>query len=128
MNKTILLIEDNLEYIQMLESILRGHGYQVTKANNGEDGLEIIKENNKSIDIIITDFHMPGINGLELAKEVFAKKMTKAPIIILTTETSVEMRKDGMKAGVHTWIIKPIQKEKFLGTIDLIYERHSQSQ
>jgi Response regulators consisting of a CheY-like receiver domain and a winged-helix DNA-binding domain len=59
-----------------------------------------------------------------MAKEVFSKKISKAPIIILTTETSVELRKYGKEAGIQAWVIKPIQEEKFLETIDLIFQRY----
>ena len=128
MNKMILLVEDNIEYLDMLKKMLKDHGYEVTTADNGKDGLEILKKNDPSIDIIITDLHMPSLNGLEMAKEVFSKKISEAPIIVLTTETSIKMRKEGIEAGVHHWIIKPVQKEKFLGTVDLIYERYCQNQ
>ena len=99
MNKSILLVEDNLDYQVMLKQLLSNHGYQVTTANNGQDGLEFIKKNTPSIDIIITDLHMPHLNGLEMAREVFLNKLSKAPIIILTTETSVRMRREGIEAG-----------------------------
>ena len=128
MDKKILLVEDNREYIDMLKKILSEHGYQVITAYNGEDGLEILKKDKSSIDIIITDLHMPGISGLEFAKEVFLKKITEAPIVILTTETSAKMKKEGNQAGIHHWIIKPIKKEIFLGTVDLIFKRYCQNQ
>ena len=127
MVKKILLVEDNREYIDMLKTILSEHGYQVITAYNGEDGLEILKKDASSIDIIITDLHMPGISGLELAKEIFLQKITEAPIVILTTETSSQMKKEGTQAGIHHWIIKPIKKEIFLGTVDLIFKRYCQN-
>ena len=127
MDKTILLVEDNREYIDMLKTILSEHGYQVTTAFNGEDGLEILKKKDIPVDIIITDLHMPGISGLELAKEIVSQKITDAPIIILTTETSAKMKKEGINAGIHHWIIKPIKKDIFLGTVDLIFQRYCQN-
>ena len=124
MNKNILIVEDSLDYIKMLKKLLTDNGYIVTTANSGEEGIEILQNNNIPTDIIITDLHMPGISGLDMAKEVFSKKISKAPIIILTTETSVELRKYGKKAGIHAWVIKPIHEEKFLETIDLIFQRY----
>ena len=124
MSKNILLIEDNIDYQNMLKQLLTNHGYEVSTADNGQDGLETIKKDGTSIDIIITDLHMPFLNGLEMAKEVFSKKLSRAPIIILTTETSVKMRREGIEAGVHHWVIKPVQEEKFLGTVDLLFSRY----
>ena len=125
MDKNILIVEDSLDYIKMLKKLLNDNGYLVTTANSGEEGIEKLKNNNNEpIDIIITDLHMPGISGLDMAKEVFSKKISKAPIIILTTETSIELRKYGKKAGIHAWVIKPIHEEKFLETIDLIFQRY----
>ena len=125
MDKNILIVEDSLDYIKMLKKLLNDNGYLVTTANSGEEGIEKLKNNNNEpIDIIITDLHMPGISGLDMAKEVSSKNISKAPIIILTTETSVEMRKYGKQAGIHAWVIKPIQEEKFLETIDLIFQRY----
>ena len=124
MNKNILIVEDSLDYIKMLKKLLTDNGYIVTTANSGEEGIEILQNNNIPTDIIITDLLMPGISGLDMAKEVFSKKISKAPIIVLTTETSVELRKYGKEAGIQAWIIKPIQEEKFLETIDQIFQRY----
>ena len=124
MNKNILIVEDSLDYIKMLKKLLTDNGYIVTTANSGEEGIEILQNNNIPTDIIITDLLMPGISGLDMAKEVFSKKISEAPIIVLTTETSVELRKYGKEAGIQAWIIKPIQEEKFLETIDQIFQRY----
>jgi len=127
MAKTILLVEDTLEYLEKLTEDLKEGGYDVLTAENGVEGIEVVKKEGQSIDLIVSDLHMPELNGLEMAKKIFEEKMTKAPIMILTTDASKEMKKKGKEAGIKTWILKPIKTETFLGTVNLLVEKFSNS-
>ena len=123
MGKKVLLVEDTVEYREKLTEDLKRGGYDVVSASNGYEGIEILKKDGDSIDLIVSDLHMPELNGLEMAKMIFDENMTEAPIMILTTDASKEMKKKGKLAGIKTWILKPIKKETFLGTVNLLVEK-----
>ena len=123
MGKKVLLVEDTVEYREKLVEDLEKGGYSVVSASNGVEGIEILKKEGGNIDLIVSDLHMPELNGLEMAKKIFDENMTDAPIMILTTDASKEMKKKGKLAGIKTWILKPIKKETFLGTVNLLVEK-----
>ena len=125
MAKTVLLVEDTVEYKDKLTEDLKQGGYDVLTAENGVEGIEVVKKEGQIIDLIISDLHMPELNGLDMAKKIFEENMTKAPIMILTTDASKEMKRKGKAAGIKTWILKPIKKETFLGTVNLLVEKFS---
>ena len=123
MGKKVLLVEDTVEYREKLTEDLKKGGYEVISASNGIEGIELLQKEGESIDLIVSDLHMPELNGLEMAKKIFDENMTEAPIMILTTDASKEMKKKGKLAGIKTWILKPIKKDTFLGTVDLLVEK-----
>ena len=123
MGKKVLLVEDTVEYREKLVEDLEKGGYTVVSASNGLEGIEALKEEGGNVDLIVSDLHMPVLNGLEMAQKIFDENMTEAPIMILTTDASKEMKRKGKLVGIKTWILKPIKKETFLGTVNLLVEK-----
>ena len=95
MGKKVLLVEDTVEYREKLVEDLEKGGYTVVSASNGLEGIEILKQEGGKVDLIVSDLHMPELNGLEMAQKIFDENMTEAPIMILTTDASKEMKKKG---------------------------------
>lgn len=123
MSKKVLLIEDTLEYREKLTKDLENNGYVVIPAGDGLEGIEILQREGSNVNIIVTDLHMPKLNGLEMAKRIIEEKISTVPIMILTTDASAEMRKVGLAAGIKHWILKPVPTQKFLGAIELLIKK-----
>lgn len=113
MNKTILLVDDSTSIRETVAFFLEEEGYKVIKADNGQNALE--KLDGRSISLVLTDLHMPVMNGIELIKNIRGMdNYSKLPIVLLTTETLIEKKKDAKAAGATAWINKPFNKEQLL--------------
>lgn len=107
----ILLIDDNIDFLNVYSKILRKNGYKVTSISNPEIALSMFKK--KSFSLAIIDMVMPKINGLEMLKKV--KKISfETDIIILTGEGSIDTAVNAMKNGAYTYLTKPINIERLL--------------
>ncbi|MBN2237215.1 MAG: response regulator [Bacteroidales bacterium] len=116
MKKTILLVDDSESIRKLVQYNLTNAGYYVMVANNGEDALKYF--NGEIIHLLLTDLHMPVMNGLELIKKVRQiEKYKHTPILFLTTETQISIKKEAKDAGATGWIVKPFVIDKLLATI-----------
>jgi two-component system chemotaxis response regulator CheY len=116
MTKTILVAEDSESIRQLVTFTLRGAGYDVIEANDGKEALEKIDE--RTADLVVTDFNMPNMGGVELTKHLRGLEAYQfTPIIMLTTESQKEKVIEGKEAGISGWIIKPFAPEKLIEVI-----------
>ncbi|MBN1650274.1 MAG: response regulator [Bacteroidales bacterium] len=116
MKKTILIVDDSESIRKLVQFNLNNAGFRVLVANNGMDALNYFKE--ESIHLLLTDLHMPVMNGMELIKEVRKIDQYKhIPILFLTTETQIALKKEAKNAGATGWIVKPFVFDKLLATI-----------
>jgi two-component system chemotaxis response regulator CheY len=116
MARTILIVDDTESILEMVDFILQKAGYQVIRACNGEDAIS--KMDGSPIDMVITDLHMPKVDGIELCKEI--RKMEtyqRIPVLLLTTESQTQIKMEARKAGATGWLTKPFKTDKLLGTI-----------
>lgn len=115
----VLIVDDSLSIRELLTSVLRKAGFNVTSADNGRSGLETAQSSN--YDLVITDINMPEMDGLELLTRLRAlPEYSFKPILILTTEFSQEMKQKGRDAGATGWLVKPFDPEKLVGVISRI--------
>src|ERR1035437_2719735 len=106
MAKSILAVDDSGSLRQMVLFSLRAAGYQVTEAVDGVDGLD--KAKTQVFDLVLTDQNMPRMDGLTLIRALRAiSSYQKVPILMLTTESSDEMKSKGRAAGANGWLVKP---------------------
>jgi len=116
MKKTILIVDDSESIRKLVQFNLNNAGYYVLVANNGQDALKYFT--GETIHLLLTDLHMPVMNGLELIKEVRKIDLYKhIPILFLTTETQIAIKKEAKEAGATGWIVKPFVFEKLIATI-----------
>ena len=118
--KTIMLVDDSATILLSISNILAKAGYQVEKAGNASDGLDKFR-NGAKVDLLITDFNMPEMNGIEFIKEV--RKLPGyrfMPILFLTTESQQERRLEAKAAGATGWLVKPATAADMLSTIKLV--------
>ena len=114
--KKILIVDDSTAIRNILKTALFGD-YDILEAENGQDALS--KAKNNKIDLFLLDVNMPVMDGITLVTHL--RKITeyeKTPIIMLTTESRDEKKKQGKDAGASGWILKPCDPEKLLGTIN----------
>ncbi len=115
-NKTILFVDDSLSIRMLVKMILEEAGYKVLIGEDGQEALSFF--NGRTIDLVITDLHMPRINGLELIEEIRKYQSYRfVPILFLTTETKPELKQKAKAAGATGWITKPFDRDKFLQII-----------
>ena len=118
--QTIFLVDDSTTILLSISSILAKAGYQVEKAANAEEALKKFKAGVK-INLLITDLNMPGMNGIELIREVRKLPAYKfVPILFLTTESQQSKKLEAKAAGASGWIVKPATADELLSTIKLV--------
>ncbi len=117
---TIMLVDDSATILLSISSILSKAGYCVEKAANAEDALRKFNAGVK-INLLITDLNMPGMNGIELIREVRKLSAYKfVPILFLTTESQQSKKLEAKAAGASGWIVKPATADELLSTIKLV--------
>ena len=102
--KTILLVDDEPEVLTLHEFMLNDSGYMVIPKSNAESALFLIREG-VNVDLIITDYRMPGMNGVEFIK-VLRRILPSVPVLMLTGDITVEIEPS---LGVFERIIKPVK-------------------
>lgn len=112
----ILAVDDSASLRQMVVFSLKAAGYFVTEAVDGVDGLEKAKEH--TFDLVLTDQNMPNMDGITLIQRLRElPAYTRVPILMLTTETSVEMKTKGKEAGATGWLVKPFDPQRLLDVV-----------
>jgi two-component system chemotaxis response regulator CheY len=116
MAKTILAVDDSSSLRQMVAFSLKAAGYQVVEAVDGQDGLD--KARNQVVDLVLTDQNMPRMDGLSLIKQLRGlPEYQKVPILMLTTESSDEMKSKGRAAGANGWLVKPFDPQRLIEVV-----------
>lgn len=116
MAKTILSVDDSASVRQMVSFTLKGAGYTVVEAVDGEDGLT--KLTSAEVHMVITDLNMPKLDGIGFIKKLRANPKYKfIPVIMLTTESQAEKKQAGKAAGATGWIVKPFKPEQLLDVV-----------
>ncbi|MDW7690730.1 response regulator [Flammeovirgaceae bacterium SG7u.111] len=113
MSKTILVAEDFDVSRKVIAKTLTTMGYNVLEAVDGQDASRYF--DGRSIDLLVTDFNMPNINGAELIELVRSKSQYEyMPILLLTTEVREDKIKKALDASITAWIKKPFDTDFFL--------------
>ncbi|AJG95439.1 response regulator transcription factor [Bacillus tropicus] len=100
---TILIADDDLEIAELIEIHLKKEGYQVVKATDGEDAIEIIQS--QAIDLVVLDIMMPKMDGYEVTRQIRTKQ--NMPIIFLSAKTSDFDKVTGLVLGADDYMTKP---------------------
>ncbi|MBA4311417.1 MAG: DNA-binding response regulator [Chlorobiaceae bacterium] len=122
MAKTILIVDDEKDILELLKYNLQKDGYDVMIARNGN---EAIAKANQKTDLIILDVMMPGLDGWEVARQLKKKQSTAAiPIIFLTAKSTEADEVLGLELGADDYIVKPISIPKLMARIRNVFRKH----
>ena len=116
MAKLILIVDDSASMRRVVSISLRSSGYDVIEGCDGKDALS--KLTGQKVHLIISDVNMPMMDGiafLKAVKQMPAYKFT--PVIMLTTESAEEKKREGQAAGARAWVVKPFQPEQLVSAV-----------
>jgi len=119
----ILIVEDEAGIVQFLQQGLEEEGYEITSASDGLKGLELTQKEN--FDLIILDWMLPKMTGLNLCKALRLKN-TVTPVIFLTAKDSVQETIEGLKAGANDYIKKPFSFDELLERIKIHFRNQTE--
>jgi two-component system chemotaxis response regulator CheY len=110
----ILIVDDSIPMRAVIKKIIKASGFDVGEffeASNGREALKVLNE--KWLDLVLTDYNMPDMNGLELVEEMKKDEtLMSMPVIMITTEGSKERVEEFMAKGIIGYIKKPFTPEK----------------
>jgi two-component system chemotaxis response regulator CheY len=112
----ILTVDDSASMRQMVAFTLKGAGYEVVEAEDGQKALDASKR--KKFDLVVTDVNMPVMDGITFIKHLRQEASYRfTPILMLTTESSTDKKAEGKAAGATGWIVKPFNPDQLLAVV-----------
>ena len=123
-NVKILLVEDSEKYLTEMKGILEDQDYEVITATDGLKGLEALKVNT-DLSLIISDLNMPNLDGLSMCEKIRTDNIPSPPIMMVTTEGSLELKNRGKSVGVRYWLIKPVPGKMLLSMVEKAIQAQS---
>ena len=121
-NEKILVVDDDTNICELLRLYLTKEGYQVTTANDGEEGLE--KFNQLKPDMVLLDVMMPRMDGLEVCRRI--RKLGNTPVMMLTAKGETFDKVLGLELGADDYMVKPFDTKEVVARIKAVLRRTSQ--
>jgi two-component system chemotaxis response regulator CheY len=116
MAKTVMIVDDSASLRQVVSIALKGAGYEVLEACDGQDALA--KLDGRKINLVISDVNMPRLDGIGFVKQMKGNPAYKfTPVIMLTTEAGEGKKQEGQAAGAKAWVVKPFQPQQMLDAV-----------
>ena len=115
-----LVVDDSRAVRMILSRTLKGLGFEVREAANGREALEIIAAEQTPVNLVLADWNMPEVNGLELLKQLRQKpELSSMVVIMVTTETELDQMAAALEAGANEYVMKPFTKEILVEKLEL---------
>ncbi len=110
--KKALVIDDSRAMRMIISQTLSGCGFEVVQAANGRQGLDVMASEGSAVNVVLVDWNMPEVNGLEFVQQVRANSgFDSIPLVMVTTETEVEQMVRALDAGANEYVMKPFTRE-----------------
>lgn len=116
MARLIMVVDDSASMRRVVGTALKAAGFEVIEGHNGKDAMA--KFTGQKVNLIISEVNMPVMDGiafLKAVKQMPAYKFT--PVIMLTTESAEEKKREGQAAGARAWVVKPSQPEQLVSAV-----------
>ena len=124
MKNHVLILDDEAEVRDAIRLQLGATRYEILAAENFEQAMTLPQDNALTIDVIICDVRMPGVDGVE-AVAAFQREYPATPVIVLTGFPDVDLAVDFMKKqDVKDYLTKPVEKEKLIAAVDRAAQQH----
>ncbi len=118
----VLLVDDSRSIRTLLKIYLMARAFEYVEAGSAEEALKVL--DTQTVDLILTDFHMDGMNGADFAATVRSNrnpKVSKIPILMMTGDANAaEVRNKGQKAGINAFVRKPVSCAQLMTLVDTI--------
>ena len=124
MSNKILFVEDEEDLTLIVADTLRGQGYEVVIAVDGEDGLEKFKT--EAADIVVADVMMPKMDGFTMAKEI-RKLSPTVPLLFLTAKSTIDDVEQGFEIGANDYLKKPFELRELIVRIKALLRRYGEN-
>ncbi|MBW2684145.1 MAG: sigma-54-dependent Fis family transcriptional regulator, partial [Deltaproteobacteria bacterium] len=108
---SILIVDDEPNYLVVLSELLQDEGFEVFTAPDGEQGIKIV--NDVDLDIVITDMQMPGMDGIQFMQQI-KEKLSDLPVIVITAYAEVDKAVEAMQAGAFSYLAKPFSNDELI--------------
>src|SRR5580704_9786487 len=121
-----LVVDDSRAVRMILAKTLRELGYEVLEAANGREALEVIEVEKTAVTLVLADWNMPEIDGLELLKRLRRKpELSSLVVVMVTTETELGHMTAALEAGANEYIMKPFTRDILVEKLELAGIRFS---
>jgi two-component system, chemotaxis family, chemotaxis protein CheY len=112
-----LVVDDSRAIRTILGKMLSGCGFEICQAGNGREGLEVLEKEFPNVSLVLADWNMPEMNGLEFVQKLRADaRFTAVQVMMVTTETQIEQMSQALEAGANEYVMKPF-------TTDIIQDK-----
>jgi two-component system chemotaxis response regulator CheY len=116
-----LVVDDSRAVRMILARTLKELGYEVREAANGREALEVIDAEKTEVALVLADWNMPEINGLDLLKRLRQNpELSRLVVIMVTTETEMDQMAAALEAGANEYVMKPFTKEILVEKLQLV--------
>lgn len=120
MREHILIVDDEAAIRQLMVRILDTQGYAVSQAATAHAALELVQQ--APVDLVITDWSMPGMTGLELTQELIAQNPHR-PVLMMSANSETSAISQAIDSGVSDYLVKPFNLKDAIKRIDQVLER-----
>jgi two-component system chemotaxis response regulator CheY len=116
-----LVVDDSRAVRMILGKTLKELGFEVREAANGREALEVIEVEKTAVTLVLADWNMPEVNGLELLKRLRQNpELSRLVVIMVTTETELDQMAAALEAGANEYVMKPFTKEILVEKLQLV--------
>jgi two-component system, chemotaxis family, chemotaxis protein CheY len=116
-----LVVDDSRAVRMILAKALKDLGYEVLEAENGRRALEMAEVEKESLKLVLADWNMPEVNGLEMLKQLRRNEALSSTVVVMvTTETELTQMATALEAGANEYVMKPFTKEILMEKLELV--------
>ncbi|MGO8932677.1 MAG: response regulator [Terracidiphilus sp.] len=117
---TVLVVDDSRAIRTILSKTLRELGFEVCEAANGKEALEVIQAEKRALALILLDWNMPEMDGLEFLKRLRQNpEFSSLVVVMVTAETEMDHIAEALEAGANEYVMKPFTKDIIVGKLQL---------
>jgi two-component system, chemotaxis family, chemotaxis protein CheY len=116
-----LVVDDSRAVRMILAKTLKELGYEVREAANGREALEVIRAEGAAVTLVLADWNMPEMNGMDLLKRLRQDpQLSSLVVVMVTTETELDQMSAALEAGANEYVMKPFTKDILVEKLQLV--------